>query len=68
MVWGSWPRRVIVVAVVVGFLLRLWWILYVARTPVALHDPTHRWSSPWATADIAGKQSKIHAARLASSP
>jgi 4-amino-4-deoxy-L-arabinose transferase-like glycosyltransferase len=40
MVWGSWPRRVIVIAVVVGFLLRLWWILYVARTPVALHDPT----------------------------
>ncbi|MGZ4709063.1 MAG: ArnT family glycosyltransferase, partial [Acidimicrobiales bacterium] len=39
-VWGSWPRRVITLAVVVGFLLRLWWVVYVARMPVALHDPT----------------------------
>jgi len=39
MVWGSWPRRVITLAVIVGFLLRLWWITYAARTPVNLHDP-----------------------------
>ncbi len=38
-VWGSWPRRLIAIAVVVGFLLRLWWVTYAARTPVSLHDP-----------------------------
>jgi len=38
-VWGSWPRRTIVIAVVVGFLLRLWWVTYTARTPLGLHDP-----------------------------
>jgi 4-amino-4-deoxy-L-arabinose transferase-like glycosyltransferase len=37
--WGSWPRRAIVVAVVVGFLLRLWWVAYAARSPVGLNDP-----------------------------
>ncbi len=37
--WGSWPRRVLVVAVLVGFGLRLWWIVYAARAPVGLHDP-----------------------------
>ncbi len=38
-VWGSWPRRVIVLAVVVGFVLRLVWILYAARKPLGLNDP-----------------------------
>jgi 4-amino-4-deoxy-L-arabinose transferase-like glycosyltransferase len=36
---GSWPRRTIVVAVVVGFVLRLLWIRYAHRAPVGLHDP-----------------------------
>ena len=38
-VWGSWPRRVLVLAVVVGFGLRLGWIIYAARPPKGLHDP-----------------------------
>ena len=37
--WGSWPRRVIVLAVLVGFGLRCWWVLYAARPPLGLHDP-----------------------------
>lgn len=37
--FGTWPRRVLVLAVVVGFLLRLWWVYYAARSPVGLHDP-----------------------------
>jgi 4-amino-4-deoxy-L-arabinose transferase-like glycosyltransferase len=37
--WGSWPRRVIVLAVVVGFGLRCGWVIYAARTPKGLHDP-----------------------------
>jgi 4-amino-4-deoxy-L-arabinose transferase-like glycosyltransferase len=36
---GSWPRRVLTLAVVVGFGLRLGWVLYAARGPVGLHDP-----------------------------
>ena len=37
---ASWPRRVIVVlAVVVGFGLRLAWVVYAARKPAGLHDP-----------------------------
>jgi hypothetical protein len=39
LLWGSWPRRVVVLAVVVGFLLRLAWVVYAARKPVGLHDP-----------------------------
>jgi 4-amino-4-deoxy-L-arabinose transferase-like glycosyltransferase len=37
--WGSWPKRIIVLAVVVGAALRCWWIVYALRTPVKLHDP-----------------------------
>ncbi len=36
---GTWPRRVVTLAVVVGFGLRLWWVLYAARGPEGLHDP-----------------------------
>jgi 4-amino-4-deoxy-L-arabinose transferase-like glycosyltransferase len=36
---GSWAGRVLLAAVVVGFGLRLWWVLYTARTPQGLHDP-----------------------------
>jgi len=36
---GTWPRRVLTLAVLVGFGLRLWWVLYTARTPLGLHDP-----------------------------
>ena len=37
--WGSWPRRVLVLAVLVGFGLRCGWIFYAARPPLGLHDP-----------------------------
>jgi len=37
--WSSWPRRVIVLAVIVGFGLRCGWVVYAARTPRGLHDP-----------------------------
>ncbi len=38
-VWSSWPRRVVLGAVVVGLALRVAWIFYAARAPVGLHDP-----------------------------
>jgi 4-amino-4-deoxy-L-arabinose transferase-like glycosyltransferase len=38
--WGSWPRRVMVLAVLVGAVLRLAWVIYAARAPGGLHDPT----------------------------
>jgi 4-amino-4-deoxy-L-arabinose transferase-like glycosyltransferase len=38
-VLGTWPRRVLTLAVLVGFGVRLWWVLYAARGPVGLHDP-----------------------------
>ncbi len=38
--WSSWPRRVVVLAVLVGLGLRAGWILYAARVPRGLHDPT----------------------------
>jgi 4-amino-4-deoxy-L-arabinose transferase-like glycosyltransferase len=37
--WSSWPRRILVVAVLVGLGLRCWWVVYAARAPVGLHDP-----------------------------
>jgi 4-amino-4-deoxy-L-arabinose transferase-like glycosyltransferase len=37
--WGSWPRRTLVLSVVVGFVLRLLWVRYAHRAPVGLHDP-----------------------------
>jgi 4-amino-4-deoxy-L-arabinose transferase-like glycosyltransferase len=38
-VWGSWPRRVTTLAVVVGFGLRCAWVVSTARRPLGLHDP-----------------------------
>jgi 4-amino-4-deoxy-L-arabinose transferase-like glycosyltransferase len=38
-VWSSWPRRIVLLAVVVGLALRVAWIFYAARQPAGLHDP-----------------------------